>query len=202
MPKLTFYNLPEEKQRNLILAAQQEFSNAPLPEASIANIVKSAGIPRGSFYQYFEDKEDLYLFLLDRMMKKRKSQFEKILQKCNRDLFEGILEFYKVSLKEEEELPGFKKNVFLNMTNKAENTFAKIMTNEDSDEAFNEIEALIDVSKLNISGDKELYHLLKIIFAVTMRNRVEKFSKNLSYEEAAANYEIELNLLKKGLSRK
>lgn len=184
-----------------MLAAKQEFSNAPLPEASIANIVKSAGIPRGSFYQYFEDKEDLYLYLLNEMMEKRKRQFVKILEKCNRDLFEGVLEFHKVSLKEEEELPDFIKNVFLNLTDKAESTFAKTMIVEDSDEAFSEIETLIDVSKLNVSGKKELYHLLKIIFSVTMRNRVEKFSKNLSYEEAVANYEIELNLLKKGLSK-
>ena len=53
--------MPEEKQQRLLDAAQIEFSRHSLQEASIANIVKLAGIPR-SFYQYFENKEDLYFY--------------------------------------------------------------------------------------------------------------------------------------------
>ena len=59
MPTNTFFHLPEEKQQRLLDAAQIEFSRHSLQEASIANIVKLAEIPRGSFYQYFENKEDL-----------------------------------------------------------------------------------------------------------------------------------------------
>ncbi len=58
MPKQTFLSLPEDKQNTLIQSAKKEFSRVPLHEASIANIIKDAGIPRGSFYQYFEDKEN------------------------------------------------------------------------------------------------------------------------------------------------
>lgn len=201
MPKVTFYNLPAEKQQKLIAAAQSEFSSAPLAVASIANIVKAAGIPRGSFYQYFEDKEDLYLFLLEGMMKERKKRLEEILLNCNRNLFEAILEFYKQNLQEEENLSGFRRNVFLNMTDKAETTFSKILITENTGEAMQKIEALIDVGQLNVSNDEELIHLLKIVFAVTMRNQVEKFSKNLSNEESIANYTAELDLLKRGLVR-
>ena len=65
MPKQTFFNLPEDKQTKLIEAGFQEFSNASLREAKIANIINSAQIPRGSFYQYFEDIEDLFFYLVD-----------------------------------------------------------------------------------------------------------------------------------------
>ena len=65
MPKLTFFNLPEMKRNKLIRAAEAEFSRVPLSQASISNIVKAAEIPRGSFYQYFENKEDAYYFLLE-----------------------------------------------------------------------------------------------------------------------------------------
>jgi AcrR family transcriptional regulator len=57
MPKPTFFNLSTDKKENLIQAARREFSRAPLHEALISNIVKSAEISRGSFYQYFDDKE-------------------------------------------------------------------------------------------------------------------------------------------------
>ncbi|MEH7746974.1 TetR/AcrR family transcriptional regulator, partial [Neobacillus drentensis] len=39
MPKQTFFNLTNEKQRSLINAAKKEFSRVPLHEASISNII-------------------------------------------------------------------------------------------------------------------------------------------------------------------
>ena len=65
MPKQTFFHLPEEKKKRLLEAARVEFSRVPLKDSSIANIVKIAEIPRGSFYQYFESKEDLLRIYLE-----------------------------------------------------------------------------------------------------------------------------------------
>lgn len=62
MPKETFFHLTDEKKSRIMSAAKKEFSRVPLSEASIARIIKDAEIPRGSFYQYFEDKEDLYFY--------------------------------------------------------------------------------------------------------------------------------------------
>lgn len=59
VPKETFFNLAEEKKEKIINAAKKEFKRVPLEQASIKNIVEDAGIARGSFYQYFESKEDL-----------------------------------------------------------------------------------------------------------------------------------------------
>lgn len=64
MPKSTFYRLTEEKKERILEAAKQEFFRVPYPEASINKIIKAADIPRGSFYQYFEDKKDLFLFVI------------------------------------------------------------------------------------------------------------------------------------------
>lgn len=64
MPTQTFFNLPIDKQKRLLDAASTEFSRVPLTEASINNIIKLAEILRGSFYQYFKDKEDLYYYFL------------------------------------------------------------------------------------------------------------------------------------------
>jgi len=56
MPTETFFNLPKEKQRRILDAAKKEFSRTSLKEASIANVIKDAEIPRGSFYQYFKKR--------------------------------------------------------------------------------------------------------------------------------------------------
>jgi AcrR family transcriptional regulator len=71
MPKRTFFNLSDEKRRSLLKAAEREFSRVPLAKASVSNIIKMAGIPRGSFYQYFENIEDLYYYLVDIETEKR-----------------------------------------------------------------------------------------------------------------------------------
>jgi len=69
MPKETFYNLSEEKRQRIFQAAVSEFASHKFSEASLNRIVKAAKIPWGSFYQYFEDKEDLYLYVIKEMSK-------------------------------------------------------------------------------------------------------------------------------------
>ena len=59
MPKETFLKLPEEKKHKIIKAAKKEFERVPFEQTSIKNIANDAEIARGSFYQYFEIKEDL-----------------------------------------------------------------------------------------------------------------------------------------------
>ena len=65
MPRETFLNLEEEKKQRIIEAALDEFAERTFNEAKLSNIIRASKIPRGSFYQYFEDKKDLYKFLFD-----------------------------------------------------------------------------------------------------------------------------------------
>jgi AcrR family transcriptional regulator len=64
MPKQTFFNLPEEKRQALVDLAIEEFAANDYDAASISRIVARAGIAKGSLYQYFADKADLYQYLL------------------------------------------------------------------------------------------------------------------------------------------
>lgn len=65
MPTDTFLNLQEQKQDLIIKTAIREFAENPYNVASISNIVRKTGIAKGSFYQYFEDKKDLYQTLIE-----------------------------------------------------------------------------------------------------------------------------------------
>jgi AcrR family transcriptional regulator len=64
MPKPTFHNLPDPKRRRLIEAALEEFATQPYPNASLDRIAAVADVSKGSLYQYFEDKADLYQHLV------------------------------------------------------------------------------------------------------------------------------------------
>lgn len=65
MPKQTFLNLPEEKRQAFLEIALAEFADHDYNTASVSKIVEKAGIAKGSVYQYFEDKQDLFMYLLD-----------------------------------------------------------------------------------------------------------------------------------------
>jgi AcrR family transcriptional regulator len=71
MPKDTFNNINEEKKRKIFDAAVLEFSTRRFSEASINQIVKTAGIPRGSFYQYFNYKEDIFLYMYEEIAREK-----------------------------------------------------------------------------------------------------------------------------------
>jgi len=65
LPKQTFLNLPEEKRKRILDRALEEFASKPYSKASLSKIVSRAGIAKGSMYQYFEDKKDLFLYVFD-----------------------------------------------------------------------------------------------------------------------------------------
>ncbi|MDR1271603.1 MAG: TetR/AcrR family transcriptional regulator [Clostridiales Family XIII bacterium] len=69
MPHSTFLNLPQRKQDRIIRSAIDEFLSAPYEKTSINRIVENADIPKGSFYQYFPGKDDLYAFCIIQLSK-------------------------------------------------------------------------------------------------------------------------------------
>ena len=63
MPKNTFLNLSKEKQDKIINAAIEELKIRNYKEITIDNIVLKSSISKGSFYQYFINKDDLYKYI-------------------------------------------------------------------------------------------------------------------------------------------
>ena len=90
MPTRTFLNLPKEKRIRILRAAKKEFSRVPLEKAVIANIVKEAQIPRGSFYQYFENVEDLFIYLIHYMYGIDRKKFQRYLRETDNDVYEAL----------------------------------------------------------------------------------------------------------------
>ena len=64
--KNTFHNLPEKKRDMVVQAAVQEFALKGYEKASVNAIVREVGIAKGSLYQYFDNKEALFLHVFER----------------------------------------------------------------------------------------------------------------------------------------
>ena len=63
MPTDRFNKLPEEKKKAIRDAAMEECIRVPFEKVSINKIIQNAGISRGSFYTYFEDKRDVVRYI-------------------------------------------------------------------------------------------------------------------------------------------
>jgi AcrR family transcriptional regulator len=65
MPRQRFYNLAWEDRRRLLEIATRHFAKQGFEQASLNEILAEAGISKGSYYYYFDDKEDLFATALE-----------------------------------------------------------------------------------------------------------------------------------------
>jgi len=90
MPQETFFNLPDDKRSLIISAAMDEFSKADYNTASVNQICNKSNIAKGSFYQYFADKLDLYVYIMTLAIEEKIKFFSSV-----------IAEFHTLSLLEQ-----------------------------------------------------------------------------------------------------
>ncbi len=65
MPKATWDNLPAAKRRRVVEAAMGEFGRHGFSGGSLNVIAREAGVAKGSLFQYFHDKLELYAYVCD-----------------------------------------------------------------------------------------------------------------------------------------
>lgn len=202
MPTDTFNKLPEEKKTKVILAAKKEFTRASLKEASIKNIVEEAGIARGSFYQYFDSKEDLLQYLLKEHVEEMNNNLEKTLKETKGDIFQIFISIYEYMVNKcinKEEADFFKK-IFEELKTSQDNIFMvdiKKYTPKSMDEYYD----LIDKTNLNTQSIEDFRLLTRMLHAVTKKAVVCSF-KYESKEKAKKDYLKQLEYIKYGVMRK
>lgn len=64
MPTDTWWNLDVGKRDAIVAASMHEFAMHAYDDASVSTIVQHVGIAKGSIYQYFADKSELYASVL------------------------------------------------------------------------------------------------------------------------------------------
>ncbi len=96
-------------------AAMKEFARVPFEKASINQIIQNAGISRGSFYTYFEDKQDLVSFLMEELNEDLSEYCIRTLEENDGDYFammDGMLDHMLEKIDREWEWVEVARNVF------------------------------------------------------------------------------------------
>lgn len=198
MPKETFFNLKEAKRDKIEKALINEFSRVSFEQASISNIVAEAEIPRGSFYQYFEDKEDAIKYVIEKFIRIEHKKMNQFLIDSNKDIFEAIFKFYNYMI-ESTENGSFRliKNIFQELRKNNISIF----------EAQNEIGSKEEVNKfintdnLNIEQEEDLKYFMKILTTITRTVASEVINKKITREEGEKALRRQLKIVKNGMRK-
>lgn len=205
MPKQTFFNLSDEKKDRLLQAAYQEFSSEPLETASINAIIQQSEISRGSFYQYFEDKEDLYFYCLDLLRENQTIQMTEHYRNASGDLYEGILKIFAYLYHHYllGEHKGFYHHFFVNMTFRK----SRAATVDEGKTKrplpltfFRTLARMSDKSKLRITSETELVELLQFLFQTMHWTISQVFMQGLEKDEACRLMEQRMRWIVKGVA--
>ena len=201
MPKETFLKLSKEKQEKVINAAKKEFARVPIENVSIKNIVEEADIARGSFYQYFESKEDLLIYILKENSEKLNIKLKNEVSKTNGDIFKLYIFLYDSML---EEFTGNSdqdlfKQIFINLKSSDENIFD--MVKNIKPQNIIDYYEQIDKTNLKIESYEDLIIVCDMLSAITRRALIKNF-KNKSKEDCRAMFLKEIEYLKHGIEKK
>lgn len=166
MPTPTFFRLPAEKRESLLRAGWQEFARVPYADASINRIIRAAGIPRGSFYMYFADKEEFFRYLMSLRLEGLLQRLVDLLREREGDLF-AALEGMMDALRGEGHRP------------EAEELFAVLRRNPGMHQAvllqtlepqrlLERLEGHVDQTRLDLREEGDLGDMLQILLAITL----------------------------------
>ncbi|TGE35647.1 TetR/AcrR family transcriptional regulator [Desulfosporosinus fructosivorans] len=91
MPKKTFFRLDEEKQERVVRAAISEFHTNGFAKAKVETIAENAAVAKGSIYQYFENKKELFMHSVTWSMEYFMREIDKYTPLQEMDVFDYLL---------------------------------------------------------------------------------------------------------------
>lgn len=94
-----FLKLDNEKQRRIINASLKIFAKTLYKNALTDDIVKIANISKGSLFNYFKSKRDLYLYVFDHSVGVITKEFYDKLDLSEEDIFEKYENVFQLKLK-------------------------------------------------------------------------------------------------------
>lgn len=202
MPTDVFFRLTPVKQQHIIEAIKEEIARVPFQEFSIYNVVRSCGISRGSFYQYFANKEDIMIYLISSYNRDILDKFMQSLKEHDGDFFIALEDGYRFMVRMlcYKESKAYRKHLFCNAE-----FYEKLWTDHNFSvekyPVFLEVLHLINMDKLNLDDQEELQILIEICMASVVKECINLLMINETEEIACERFMKKLKLLKKAYQK-
>jgi len=204
MPKETFFNLPQEKRAIICREAIAEFAAHPFNQASINRIVARAGIAKGSFYQYFADKKDLFRYLMQLAAEKKMEYIAPVMQNADeQDFFSLLRELYLAGIRFASENPEFAEIGKRFMESKGSPLYEEIIASN-LPAAYEFFETLLEkaIQRCEVRADIDV-HLLAYLIVSLNTQIMEYYNEHVSRdfdEGMMATVEQFIDFLRRGIA--
>ena len=197
MPSSRFLKLPEEKRSKILRAVHSELAQFPVDELSINRIIHSADISRGSFYQYFEDKDDLLEYVFFYFRNSMTQEIKASIERNQGDMFEVGMDILKkiVAMGSREENRRIFVNVFL-YVKVAQSSLERVIADEEA--LVNGFVRYIDRSRLKFTSDEEVRELMKLGLALFKDSICRCFADIDNASEIMDNFRKRIEIIKYG----
>lgn len=201
MPTATFYNLNKEKKNKVIEAGLKEFTDHSFYNASVSNIIVDANISRGSFYQYFENLDDFYYFLIDRFIE----SFEDMKKIGALEDWEGDLRSYIEEYGKEfitylmySNQTDFMRRVYHDMNRQVEHRHLKRFRDELKDN-IQDIDFYNSYNENKDENQKRMQEFVNLVSQLLSSSIIYGFEENLRIQEMIEVFKNKIAWLFKGI---
>jgi len=201
MIKRTFYNLPAEKREKIIDVTRREFSKGNRKKITINSVIKNAGISRGSFYQYFDDKLDLVELITEDMFSRMVDFIRDELMLNGGNIFEVPIRIFDLMLTDKREY-----NDVLALTDNTNQNNALVADymryRAHKPDFYGEFVEYIDKDMLTVTDDEDIKCIIFMMFDA-IKAAVENVRLNpKNTEKERARLYRKIQILKNGATVK
>ena len=194
----TFLNLNEEKQTKIYQALFNEYCQFPLEEVSVKNIVTKANIPRGSFYQYFTNKEGALIYLIKKNQQTDENFFEDINSLSIYKLIESIFYNEINNIKSHQKSDRLLLLKQIVKSTKATSIFYNVLKDEFLNNTvfeicWNNTASHIDSIDIKIST-------LDLLFSTFKESLVLAIEDDSNVDDSIRKFNIKVNIIKNGIN--
>lgn len=196
MPSSTFFNLPQAKRERLLQAAREEFARVPYDQASINKIIQGAGIPRGSFYMYFTDKEELFQYMTEEFLQTMFKLLEQLLKESEGDPFQAFMALYDYVARYEP--CGGVEQLMQIFRHNAGAQQGALLASARLAAHVEELEDYVDWRRLSVRQESDKCDMLRILFVITAPALGGAVLES-NGPEKRERYRAQLDILKRGM---
>ena len=91
-------NIPKDKEEKIFQVALTEFAKEGYKNTSTNNIVKKCNISKGALFNYFDNKHNLYLYVVRKSLKIIEEEMISKMNNLSSDMFERVFQVQKIKI--------------------------------------------------------------------------------------------------------
>lgn len=199
--------IPKEREEEIYYVSLKEFSKHGYKNASTNNITNNLDISKGTLFNYFKNKRNLYMFVLEKSLSLMEKEIIYTNVKLSEDIFDRIMDVTKIKMKVFKEYPMECKLVTDFLTKEDEEFHNEITFYCQKYYKISEEYLMNNIDSSKFKDDLDIKIIFGLILSISeyisnnLLKKYENFIEDMVHKEDTITKEIEtyMNIIKHGV---